>query len=335
MLSPAFTSVLRSGRGEFNRRFSEAKRLYPNLAAGTFSEFLQNGVDPLMTEVARVSPDRVADVAQAAYDVALELVGQRLAGPGARDGMLGESWRQLLPPLAGLIALEPARLLAALTNAVHHISSVPAARPDQWIHEMARWGADCSEVDAVLRLGQICGWRAGLAHFRADALALTDSFPEPVMLSLFQSASDAPWSEVKKHLVESPWCDPAAARRPGVPRVVCQAGTFRGFGGLFTEPPRVTYGDGQFRVRSGSESWLLSADLFGATFHRCPLEEFKTVEKSTGSPLGLRADGDDLFFRGQRLGFPAPGRITSAAHDQTTLAVTSSFTHSVTLVALT
>src|SRR5262249_1631555 len=118
------------------------------------------------------------------------------------------------------------------------------------------------------------------------------------------------------------------------PRIVAQAGAFRGFGGLFIEPPSVAATGSHFLARSGGECWLLTADAFGATFHRATVGEFEAASPESRMPVGLHFDGSRVAIDGARFEFPAIGEFTSAAANSTTLAITSRFTHSVVLVAL-
>ena len=93
------------------------------------------------------------------------------------------------------------------------------------------------------------------------------------------------------------------------PPSVKTVGAFRGFGGVFVEPLRVTFAAGNFHVLSGDECWLLTADLYGATFHRVAPNEAQFLKPITLPPTGVR--------------LPAgKGMLTSVAASETTLAVT-------------
>ena len=113
-----------------------------------------------------------------------------------------------------------------------------------------------------------------------------------------------------------------------------KAGSFKGFGGLFIEPPLVVSSGEHFLVRSESECWLLTADVFGATFHRASIKEFETAKGDRRFPSGLQVKGSRVVFNGSRFEFPALGEFTSAAANATTLALTSHLTHSIVLAAL-
>ena len=138
MPSPALISILRSGRADFNSRFAAARRIHPELEPGAFAEFLGTSVDELVLAVEKVRADRLGEVTMAAYDAALELVGQKLAGPGARIASIEEGWRRILPKAASVVATSPGRLIPAVCNAVHQLASTPGARPTQWIEAMEK-----------------------------------------------------------------------------------------------------------------------------------------------------------------------------------------------------
>ena len=335
MVSAALASILRSGRADLNARFAAARRIHPDLDAGAFSEFLRTAVDDLARAVEKARADRLGEVTMVAYDAALELVGQKLAGPGSRLASVEEAWRRILPKAAALVATAPGRVIPAVCNAVHQLASTPGARPAQWIEIMAELGQECADAEAYLKLGQVAAWRAGLAHFRPGAIAASDALPEARVLAALGAKSGSSWAEVRKRILANPWIDPAkAAKYSSTLRVVARAGSFRGFGGLFIEPPLVASSGEHFLVRSDQESWLLTADVFGATFHRASVKEFEAAAAERRWPAGLQMSGSRVVLDGDRVEFPELGDFSSAAANGATLALTSRLTHSILLLAL-
>jgi hypothetical protein len=333
-VSPALASVLRSGRTEFNARFAAARHAFPRLNSQAFMQFLQTAVNDLAQDVERVRADRVSEVVMVAYDAALELAGQDLIGAASRCPFIEESWRRILPRIPSLVASAPDRVIAAVCNAVHQLASTQGTRPNEWIEAMETLAPQCAEVEAFLRLGQLVAWRAGLAHFRKSALAAADALPEALALAAVGAKQKTGWAAEREKLLGNPFYDPADGQPSGKLRMVGQAGAFRGFGGLFVEPPEIASAGEHFLVRSGDDSWLLTADLFGTTFHRARKSEFDLAKKGSRLPQGVQAGGARIDFKGQRLELPALGGFTSAAANLTTLALTGRFTHSVVLVAL-
>src|SRR5690242_10781809 len=97
MVSDPLQRVLRGSREELNARFAEARQRFPALSPEPFTEFLRDVVDPLACAVANASPERCDAAVLAAYDIALDLVGQRLVGSGSRGMAIDGTWRRLLP----------------------------------------------------------------------------------------------------------------------------------------------------------------------------------------------------------------------------------------------
>src|SRR6185436_12872804 len=208
-------------------------------------------------------------------------------------------------------ATAPVVLIPAVCNAIHQLASTPGARPRQWIEISERLGPKCADADMFLKLGQLAAWRAGLAHFRQGAIAAADALPAQLALAALDAESDSNWSHVRAQLLASPWFDPAAAAKESSPvRVVAQVGSFRGFGGLFVEPPMVASVGEHFLVRSNSEYWLLTADVFGATFHRASIEEFEAATREPSGPPELQINGSQVALNGNRIELPELGEIT-------------------------
>ena len=92
-------------------------------------------------------------------------------------------------------------------------------------------------------------------------------------------------------------------------------------------------GGGSFFVQGGDECRLLTADAFGATFHRAENPNFQRAHERP-PPLGLRVVGNRVEWYGQPVEIVVPGDLTSAAANGRTLALTGSLTHDVLLVPL-
>ena len=321
--SDALAAVLRAGREDFNARFVRARHQCPTLSAEGFAGFLASCADPV---VSAVTPESTAAVAAAAYEIGLELVARNLAGPGAKQDAVARAWQGLLSAAAPLVAAAPRRVLGAVSNAVCLLADTPGCRPDWWREEMTRLVplvGPAGNVENFLRVGQVVAWRAGLAHFRGGARAVLDTLPEPLARAALgvPEGTATPRETLRARLAADPWYVPAAG--DGAGRTVVRAGEFRGFGGLFPEPPQVAGGEAdQFFVRSGEDCWLLLADAFGATFHRAAPEEFALVASHRAAVPPARVE------------LPFCGEITSRAASRSTLALTGSLTHAVLLVPL-
>jgi hypothetical protein len=275
-----------------------------------------------------------------AYDVAIELMGQGLVGSAAKQSAIEKGWQHLLPAASLWVSEDPGRVIAAVCNGLHNLANSPGARTVQWMDDMVKLAGLCGSVDEFLKCGQVAGWRAGLAHFRSGALRAADTLPE----SLAKAASGAPpsvaWTVVRERLGNDPWFNPEDAAEAGSDtggrlRVVLRAGAFRGFGGLFPEPPTVTHVGENFLVSSGGGCWLLAADVFGATFHRVDPAECAKTEPQPVLPSDVTIEGTTVGSNGVSLDLPELGSFSSVAANSHTLALTSPLTHAVVLVALT
>lgn len=324
----AFVDFLRAHRGELNARFAMARRRLPALDGGAFGPFLAGALAPLCEAL---PPARLSAVGHAAYDVALELCGQRLAGAGARDGRVGAAWAALLVPAAARIAEAPERALAATANALVQLAAAPGARPEAWAEVMGRLAPRAS-VDEWLAAGQVAAWRAGLAHYRKGALEIADRLPPPLALAALGAPAGGDLTALCARLRADPWHVPGRDDAAG-PRVVARVGAFRGFGGLFPVPPAVAGAGDRFLVESDGEAWVLFADAWGATFHRAGDEERRAAADGGARAPAWR--GRRVEVGVHRIDVPVRGELTSAAIAASTLAVTSSHSHALTLVALT
>lgn len=317
MSDSAFRSALAQNRDVFNQKFAEARRRRPDLDAGAFSEFLKLQVAPVVEGAARVNPDRALEVAHAAYDAALTLVSERLAGAAGRHPALDALFERLLPRLAGLVADQPKRVIASLSNAVFNLASTPQARAGAFLESLENVAPLLPSVTDLLRAGELAAWRAGLAHLRASALAAGDLLPSQVASALL-GAPKLEWHALRGRLSADPWWNPAEPEAPA-PRLARIVGAFRGFGGTFLRPPRVVAVDGQLVAHAANECWAVHADAFGATLQRGdPALLGQASQPPYASPLAL----------------PSLGRVTSLAYVPKTIAVTGDASHQIALVAV-
>jgi hypothetical protein len=342
MVSSAFTAILKSGREEFNTQYALAKKQYPALEAEAFSSFLQTTVDPLVVKVHSTNPEAAGPVAQAAYEVGLELVAQRLVGAQARHPWIQRLWEEVLPVAEQHTIAAPREVIGALSNAAHQLGSVPGTRPQDWLALLTRLAPLSESVATFLRAGQVAAWRCGLAHYRESALAVANTLPPAVAVAALtvpetsngNPASHAPdistWPEIRQRLQDGRWTlglgnngrGHSTGRDASTPRLMRRTGAFRGFGGLFPEPPRLVVAQDQLYVRSGNDGWLLTADAFGATFHRATLEELAAARPQIPQvPVGVEVPADI-------------GPVTSVARLDHTVAITGALTHAVLLYAV-
>ena len=322
MISPAFASILASGRAQFNARAVEARRRFPSLDMAAFGAFLHDGVDPLVVAVAAAAPERVGGATLAAYDMALELVGHGLAGPAAKNPFVNTVWRELAPQFSPLLATAPVEVLGMLSNAALHIASVAGARPAQWQRELAALAAQIVTLAQLRAVGQVLAWRAGVAHFRQGALAAADTLPPALALAAFGEPG-AQWPQVRAQLQENPWRGNADGR---------EFGTFTGLGGDFGTPPQVRASADGFVVRSAERHYLLVADAYGAVLHGATAQEF--AQANADMPSAMRLDGATVYLGARSIALDVPAGDIALAANAHTLAITSPWTHAIRLLPL-
>jgi hypothetical protein len=347
MLSGPFAQILEANRSRFNARFAEARRIQPGLDPLIFAECLRSTVAQVVEAVHHVRPEKAAEAAEVLYDLSLDLLGQEFLGPNSRYPFIVEGWRFLLPRLSRFIAGSPREFVGSTTNALYNLSTTPGARPGEWAASLLKLVEVCPDAPTLLRAGQVAAWRAGMAHYRLSALDLCRDLPPPVALTalgLSPQAEHPPLDTLIDSLKANPWLSPASNLQSPTPlrlapgaivsnyqlQIVSRVGAFRGFGGLFLEPPLVWPADDDFVVSDGEGTWLLMADVFGATFHRA---DIKAPSLKTSSPFTINKAGSVSFGKTSRA-FPELANANSSAGNNTTLAVTTPFSHAVYLIAL-
>jgi hypothetical protein len=336
VISEVFDRILRSDRSRFNAKFAEARWHRPRLEPEAWAALLRTTVAPIVEAVDRVQPEQTTEAVEALYDLALELLGQELLGPRSPHPAVVAGWERLLPTLGRFVAAAPRQVAGSVTNALYNLSTTSGARPLEWIDLLIGLAETCPDAVTLLRAGQAAAWRAGLAHYRLDALEIITQLAT-VGLPLASAALGLPadfsanLEGVIDRLLANPWLSPAAATRPGTGpaaplRLVARVGDFRGLGGEFLTPPLVMAAEGRLVVKEGERWWWLAADVFGATLHRAPE---LAVKPQTGVPAMWKG----ALEAAKPAGYPHPQTITSVAATDTTLAATSSLSHRVHLLA--
>ena len=332
MLSEPFANALAAGRPQFNARVAEARHRYPELDTTVFSEFLRTAVEPVVVAVHAIDPTRVAPVTIAAYDIALELAGQALVGPGARTGVVDELWRSVLPRYAHIVVDRPQEVLAALTNAALNVAGIEGARVEEWLRGLSALAPRVESLAGLRRVGQILAWRAGGAHYRAGALAAADELADTLALDAVGAQSLGSWAAAKAALSANPWwCEPE--RRSAIERGV-MVGRFTGFGGSFATPPEAKAIADGFLLRSGGRCSHLIVDAFGAVMHTCTEGEFREARALDPIASKPALAGSRLRTGSREIDIGMPARAATLTWNDHTVAVSSPYSFSLRLVPL-
>ncbi|HYP89726.1 MAG TPA: hypothetical protein VEQ59_16275 [Polyangiaceae bacterium] len=323
-------SVLSARRADYNAQFLAARRASPELDEAAFMAFLSGSLAPLVDAVAALDPSALIEVTDAAYGVGLELLAQRLAGPRAHDSSVDRGFQQLFPALARLVVRAPNLVLPRLCNALHQLSTTAGARAGDWCAALVRLEPHIESVEALLQLGQVLAWLAGLAHYRGGALDRCRELP-PELVAAALGVKAAELGAVLERLERDPWFVPSS---PDLGfRLIGSVGAFRGFGGVFLAPPRVGRVGQALFVSSGDDVWLMALDAFGCTLHRARPEELlgQTFDVARGD---VKLEQTCVKAFGKQLPLVDTGSPLSVVGNESTLLFTTAHSYAVTAVAL-
>jgi len=323
-------------RDAFNARFAAARSASP-LDSDAFGDHLATVVEPIVASVAAIFAEKVDAVTAALFDVSLELFAAKLLGPDAKESWVTEAWRRLLPSLPLLVAREPDRTAACVSNAIVNLSGTDGARPEFWIDRILAVGPVCSSVHSLLDCGAVAAWQAGMAHYRAGALDAAGRIPPPLAarsLGLDAGTSAERMAQILGRLRDDPWLIPAQAAEPTnsarALTIVRRVGAFRGFGGPFLRPPSVSCSGLELVVSDGEGAWRMLADACGAVLIRIQ-------ERPSGPGNGAaKIDAHGRIRWGdESADFPELAGAQTYAAAGHTLAVTLPTSHQVLLLAKT
>lgn len=318
-VAPEFAAALERGRDLYNARFIHARRTMRGLDADDFQQFLVVCVEPSVLAAAALgaSDAWVDRVTNALYDVALEIVGTNLAGPGGRYPLLSRTWRELFPRIVRLWGDSPRDTIAALTNAAINVAVELGAGSHRWLDRLLDLEPHAHTLDELLSVGQVVAWTCGMAHFRDSALVVLASMPPRLVaaLDLDPSAVTARW--------------PSAG--PGALRVVGSVGDFVGLGGVFDSPPELLQAGGQLFAFDDRGTWTIHADRFGATLKR----HASSRPGAAPTPAAFELTRDGRICHTTAAELAAPAGLLSFAAGAEFAAFTVRHSHRVALVAIT
>lgn len=339
LIDGPFARALERRRDHCNSAFAYARRNNRRLDPDEFRSVLVRLADPIVRAVAEHHAETVDAAVDAIYDISLELLAHDCLGDAPRYPVIAHAWQRLLPAASSLLAADPRRITASVSNAVHTLSLEPAARPEEWIDSMTAMIPLCTNVDQFLDAGKVAAWRCGMAHYRNGAIDIWRDLPDSlkyIAVGIDQSNKRVSSADILAGLAD-PWWVPGSERR-GEREIVlaATAGGFRGFGapfgGPFIAPPEVTCVGGTFYVYDTDSCWTLHADCFGATFQRYGRDLPKGGGAGGPGQYSITAAGR-VTGRGLSASIPSLAGWSSSSSSETTLAVTLPRSHKVYLVA--
>lgn len=328
----SFSSLLQSRRTVFNERFSIARRLYPDLDAAAFTQFLTDVLDPLAAQVERLDPGALPLFVETAYQIGLELSGKKLIGQGSHSSVHENLWRIIFPSIVTLLLKEPVSLLPKLSNAAHLIDKELHSGVDDWLLSIEQIGPACQDGDALLALAQVSAWKCGMAHFRKSAIPLLTKIPSQSCNSLFGTTGIIDWQEEIVQLLADPWYSPMFKSGKKTPPMHRQTGGFRGFGGPFICPPVAIDYEENLLLFCNNEWWVVHADIFGETCKRLLKDNTATFPSQNVSgqqvfKSGVAIIDNVVSYQGQTFTFAQGDRVSGVAVVSNTMIVTFANSH--------
>ncbi len=337
-MNEVFVHALKENRDKLNTKFAYARHTYPKLDGDLALEHLRQMVAPVIDAVSRISISRAETVLVTLYELSLELLGKGMIGEKTRYPAMVKGWNQIFTQAAKLLAQEPLLFAGSVLNALYNLSISQGTRPNYWIDEMLRIGAECDTVQTYLEVGKIVAWRSGMAHYRDGALdACLNLEPKLARLSLaIKEDVKTPIDVIVERLHHDPWLSPWSANL-GVKnekrlKVASVVGGFRGFGGVFISPPEVVLSNDDFYIFDNESCWMMTADLFGATLHKVGAN-LPSLETTANNDFTIDKKGRVSKATYQAV-FPELEAPSSFAANETTLAITLPVSFGVYLIAL-
>jgi len=323
-LSQPMIELLGGHREMLNQRFRQKKASGVKVDIGVWSDHLRNVVAPIVDTVHSIAEERARTTLLDLYDVSLDLFAAGHFSESGSSLLLHRLWRDVFTCIAGNLSRSPRRIAGSLSNAVLALAMESPVIAKRWLEELKRAGLDCENTPQLLDAGKVLAWTAGMASYRGPALAIVQHLNVALIRSLFQIADSVPEKCIRKWFAElesNPWAQLQLDET--VPKcevsMVHRCGAFRGFGGLFLEPPRLFLHLGQIYVREYQGIYKLIADQFGALFQR--MGNFEP-EKTTHRPAAVVDSQGIIRWEGCE-NLQCPWMSTSSqAFDGKTLAMT-------------
>jgi hypothetical protein len=232
-----------------------------------------------------------------------------------------------------LLAAQPGGLLGMLSNAALHLEKSAPARLPQWLALMIALAPRIEDMRQLTAIGQICAWRAGMAHFRRGAIAAADTLPQPLALEAFGGdGAGTTWPALRDILQTDPWWAPDDAARQRLSSGI-EIGGFTGFGGVFAQPPEVRPAAEGFWVRSGDRYALLVADACGAMLHAAAEEEYARPE-APATRARISLSGQRLTINDRTITLDLPAAQLRVVCNADSVALTSPYSHAIRVLPL-
>lgn len=316
--------LLAGHREMLNQIFHKRKGSGAKVDIELWSDHLRNVIAPIVDAVYSIAEERARTTLLDLYDVSLDLFAAGHFSESGSSLLLHRLWREVFPSIAGNLSRSPRRISGSLSNALLALTMESPVIAKRWLEELKRVGLDCENTPQLLDAGKVLAWTAGMAVYRGPALAIIQHLNIHLLRSLFQIADTVPEKYIRQWFAElesNPWAKLQVDQTAHICKIaeVYRCGAFRGFGGLFLEPPRLFLHLGQIYVREHHGIYRLIVDQFGSFFQR--MGNFEP-EKTTDRPAAVVDSRGIIRWEGCET-FQCPWMSTSSqAFDGRTLAIT-------------
>ena len=331
----ATISLLERGRESINTRVNAARRANASIDEGALLVHVGDVIAPIVDSVGAHRAEAGWPALNSLIDASLNLFAANQLGPRARSSLVRDVWVNVLPQMVPLIAINPRRVIAALSNAAVNLAATPSVRAREWIERLPGIAALASDVDTFLSAAQIAAWRAGMVQYRSDALNAARSLPATLARAAMRmdeaTVPDRGLPALIDAMLADPWLDPMSAGQRAL-RIVATVGSFRGFGGDFLRPPTVALTSDALLASDGTASWSVLADRFGQMLVRHG-PALARIQPPTNDLL-ISAKGE-VVWKLDRAHFEELAGASSWASDGQTLAVAVPTSHRIFLLSRT
>lgn len=314
-------------RYALNTRLEAVRQRFPRVGAEALLTAVSAHLPPIVAATEDALPaDQRTPLRLAIFDLLLL--------HAARDTLARPAIARLLdeilcrPAMLRLCARAPARLPAALSNAIERLGpSGPA-----WLAAIGDAAEHATDPEALLSAGAVLAWRLGEPRLRHGALRAAERLP-PALLLHALAVPDWPlpaarllWTALSRdgwlrpeQILDAPTLDALdampddeqlrlgdrlALRRQDAPleawEEVGRVGEFVGFGGRFARPPVVVAAASPHLlfVAVDTDAYRLDADAYGAVATPLPLDEVPGLgddaPSTTAAPEALGRTVDKL-----------------------------------------
>lgn len=302
-VSAQLEAILRRERDRFNQTFLLARTRFPRLDGAATLALFRDLAAALLTGAERRACADPAPALLALFETTVTLAGRELAGVGGRLPEYARCLGACLASAPRALLEAPRELIPGLANALYNLLSRSARAGADWSRTYVEL-ADLNLNRETLELaGGLAAWRAGLAHYRAAALARAADLPPAALFAALRATEAqrtqlAPrLQEFVSRLIANPWTTPENWLEPEREELVARpGGGFRGFGGVFASPPEILVGVDGWLASDADSAYRIFVDAYGWSIRAIGETEaigaYLAQPASAAAPIPVKSSGE-------------------------------------------